>query len=245
MEVATKHPGVDRQAGTGEPECVKERYSRRDRQRDGRIYRLTNPAALMAAQERERALARWLRLLGRDPETLRVLEVGCGTGRILLDLVRLGFRPGNLTGNDLLQERIDAASATLPAAVRLDCRDAMSLDYGEGSFDVVLQSTVFTSIKDRDFQAALARRMWGWAAPGGGVLWYDFVYDNPRNPDVKGVPLARVRELFPECGTLRSWSLTLAPPISRLVTRVHPYCYTLFNLLPPLRTHVLCWIGKR
>ena len=39
--------------------------------------------------------------------------------------------------------------------------------------------------------------MWRWVRPGGGVLWYDFTFDNPRNPDVRGVPLARVRELFP------------------------------------------------
>ena len=45
-------------------------------------------------------------------------------------------------------------------------------------------------------------------------------------------------------GRLSAERLTLAPPIARAVTRVHPGLYTLFNLLPPLRTHVLCWIAK-
>ena len=85
--------------------------------------------------------------------------------------------------------------------------------------------------------------MWRWVKPGGGVLWYDFTVDNPRNPDVRGVPLARVRALFPE-GRVQARRITLAPPIARAVTRVHPSLYTLFNTLPPLRTHVLAWIEK-
>ena len=121
--------------------------------------------------------------------------------------------------------------------------DASQLDFPAQSFDVVYQSVVFTSILDRNFQAALARRMWQWVIPGGGVLWYDFVYDNPRNPDVAGVPVRRIRQLFP-AGDLRYWRITLAPPVSRAVTRIHPALYTLFNSIPLMRTHVLCWIRK-
>ena len=79
--------------------------------------------------------------------------------------------------------------------------------------------------------------------PGGQVLWYDFTYDNPRNPDVRGVPVARVRALFPD-GELSVRRLTLAPPIARPLARIHPSLYTLANALPWLRTHVLCWIRK-
>jgi hypothetical protein len=85
--------------------------------------------------------------------------------------------------------------------------------------------------------------MWSWVKPGGGVLWYDFTVDNPRNPDVRGVPLTRVRELFPE-GDLRAQRVTLAPPLARAVVRVHPALYTLFNCVPLLRTHVLAWTAK-
>jgi hypothetical protein len=108
---------------------------------------------------------------------------------------------------------------------------------------VVLQSLVFSSILDDAFQAALARRMWQLVRPGGGVLWYDFVYDNPANPDVRGVPVRRVRELFPEAAIVIR-RVTLAPPISRRVCRIHPAAYGVFNALPFLRTHVLCWLSK-
>ena len=91
--------------------------------------------------------------------------------------------------------------------------------------------------------SAATAPMWRWTKPGGAVLWYDFTVNNPRNPDVRGVPLARVRELFPH-GRITTRRVTLAPPISRLVCRVHPAAYGLFNALPWLRTHVLCWIAK-
>lgn len=75
------------------------------------------------------------------------------------------------------------------------------------------------------------------------MLWYDSTYNTPQNQDVRGVPVCRIRELFPE-GEIKIWRLTLAPPISRIVTKIHPSFYTLFNMLPILRTHVLCWIRK-
>jgi hypothetical protein len=96
---------------------------------------------------------------------------------------------------------------------------------------------------DHGFRKKLADRMWALAKPGGGVLWYDFIYDNPRNPDVKGISVSEIRDLFP-AGNPKGWRLTLAPPISRFVTKIHPGCYTFFNMFPFLRTHVLCWIRK-
>jgi len=198
----------------------------------------------MARQERERVLVQLIRAADLEPVSERtVLEIGCGTGSNLLRLIELGFSPENLLGNELLESRAAVARSRLAQGVRVLAGDASTLEFPDASFDIVYQSTVFTSLLDAPFQEALARRMWHWVRPGGGVLWYDFVYDNPRNPDVRGVPMRRVRELFPEA-CIRSWRVTLAPPISRRVTKLHPSLYGLFNLLPFLRTHVLCWIRK-
>ena len=92
-------------------------------------------------------------------------------------------------------------------------------------------------------QQRLADAMWRWVRPGGGVLWYDFTVDNPRNPDVRGIALARVRRLFPQAA-LSHERVTLAPPLARAVTRLHPGLYTVFNLIPLLRTHLLAWAQK-
>jgi hypothetical protein len=74
-------------------------------------------------------------------------------------------------------------------------------------------------------------------------LWYDFTVNNPFNPNVRGVPVERIRELFPH-GEMRVRRLTLVPPLARVVTRIHPTLYTALNLCTWLRTHVLVWIEK-
>lgn len=221
---------------------IKARYDRRTTN-DARYVRL-RPSVYMTVQERERAIIALIQEAGLEPlgdKTL--LEVGCGTGGNLLELMRLGFQPENMLANDLLPQRVADARRMLPETIKVLEGDASQLDLPHGSFDVLLQSTVFTSILDREFQHKLADHMWALLKEGGGIFWYDFVHDNPKNPDVKGVPLKRIKELFPE-GNIISKRVTLAPPISRRVTKLHPQLYTFLNLFPFLRTHLLCWIEK-
>ena len=218
------------------------RYARRAAVADR--YAPDQPDVMMARQEKERVLLRCLRTADLRPLAQRwVLEIGCGHGRNLQLLLSLGFRPEHLVGNELLPDRLEAARGNLPPAVELHGGDACALELPAASFDVVFQSTVFTSILDPVFQQVLARRMWGWVKPGGGVLWYDFMFNNPRNPDVRGVPYRTVQALFPGRRVYR-WRLTLAPPLARRVCAWHPSLYTLFNACPWLRTHWLCWIPK-
>ncbi len=227
---------------SNEPEAVRERYARRVAA-DWRYHRL-NPSALWPSQERERALARMLQERGwLDLSERRLLEVGCGAGGNLLEMLRFGFAPQHLWGVELLPERCEQARAVLPSATRLSPGDALAAEVPDGSQDLVLQSTVFSSLLDDAFQQRMADAMWRWVKPGGAVLWYDFTVDNPRNTDVRGVPLARVRALFPQ-GRIAHRRLTLAPPIARAIAKVHPGLYALFNALPMLRTHLLAWIEK-
>ena len=238
MSDSSRDEGRDR----AEIDAVRDRYARRA-PADER-YHLTRPAALLAMQERQRAmLALFARRGFGDLAQLRLLEVGSGGGGNLLELLQLGFLPEHLAGIELLPERHAAARARLPEAVQLVCGDASAEPVAAASRDIVLASTVFSSLLDDAFQQRLAAAMWRWLKPGGGVLWYDFTVDNPRNRDVRGVPPARIRALFPEA-QVESRRVTLAPPLARAVCRVHPGLYTLFNALPPLRTHLLCWLGK-
>ncbi|MBN2569748.1 MAG: class I SAM-dependent methyltransferase [Deltaproteobacteria bacterium] len=227
-----------------EVDAIRDRYSRRKGALLDSIYSLLSPWNYMWAQEKERALIKWIKYSRLEPlGDKKLLEIGCGKGNNLLQMVRLGFMPENLVGNDLLDERVQEARRLLPSGVNLVAGDAMQMRNEHVVYNVVMQSTVFSSILDSSFQIKLAKKMWHWVKPGGGILWYDFVYNNPRNKDVGGIPLSRVRDLFPE-SRMKHWRVTLAPPIARLVTRLHPSFYTIFNMLPFLRTHVLCWIQK-
>jgi len=238
MNDAPDEPGAE----AAETDAVRDRYARRA-PADER-YRLTHPAALMAMQERQRAMLGLFARRGfNDLDTLRLVEIGSGGGGNLLELLQLGFRPEHLAGIELLPERHAAARQRLPEAVRLTCGDASTEPIDAGSVDIVLASTVFSSLLDDAFQQRLAASMWRWLRPGGGVLWYDFTVDNPNNADVRGVPLARIRALFPQA-RLDHRRVTLAPPIARAVCRLHPGVYPLVNAFPLLRTHVLGWLGK-
>lgn len=224
-----------------EPAAVAARYAQRID--DGR-YDPLRPEVMLARQERERALVRLLqRHLRRPLRELDLLEVGCGSGDNLLELLRLGADPARLVGSELLPARAAAARQRLPAATAVHVGDAMALDIAPASFDLVLQFTVFSSLLDAPFQQRLAQRMWHWLRPGGAVLWYDFAFDNPRNPDVRGVPLARVRELFAH-SRIDACRVTLAPPIGRRAAALHPVLWQALNRLPLLRTHRLAWLAK-
>jgi SAM-dependent methyltransferase len=227
---------------SSEAHAVAERYARREN-RD--LYSMLRPEVLLAAQERQRKVVDLLRRHApAPPAQLRLLEVGCGMGGNLLGLLQLGFDPTHLVGSELLPQRAAHARSVLPEGTAIHEGDAVDLPFEPAAFDVVYVSLVFSSLLSDDFQARLAAKMWSWLRPGGGVLWYDFVYDNPSNRDVRGVPVNRVRNLFP-AADLTVRRVTLAPPLSRRVCRVHPSAYHLLNALPFLRTHRLCWIGKR
>ncbi|MBV5329225.1 MAG: class I SAM-dependent methyltransferase [Chlorobium sp.] len=152
-----------------EAAAIVERYSRRNCIAPDR-YSLTNPSVYMAYQERQRAILNFFahyfpvsRLLD-----LKLMEVGCGDGKNLLDFLRFGFMTQNLSGIELLPERVAAARKILPTELTIHEGDANVADIAANSQDIVFQSVVFSSILDANFQQELARRMWQWVRPGGG-----------------------------------------------------------------------------
>ena len=224
-----------------ELQAVAERYARRT---GAGLYSPLRPEVWQTLHERQRVL---LGVFARHGMTelpaLKLVEVGCGAGGNLLELLRLGFEPANLTGLELLPQRYERARAALPAALPLWLGDATEAPVGPASQDLVLAATVFSSILDDAVQQRLADAMWRWLKPGGAVIWYDFAVDNPRNPDVRGVPVARVRQLFPQA-EFEVHRVTLAPPLARAACRLHPSLYTVLNAVPWLRTHRLAWMRK-
>jgi SAM-dependent methyltransferase len=221
--------------------ALAERYARRG---DALRYHPLQPDVVATLQERQRAMLRFFAGAGWvDLSDKHITELGCGSGGNLLEMLRLGARPEHLIGLELLPERHAAARRVLPPEVQVWLGDAQHAPLPAASQHLVLLATVFSSLLDDTHQQRLADAAWSWVAPGGAVLCYDFAVDNPRNPDVRGVPVGRLRQLFPQ-GRLQARRVTLAPPLARTLCRWHPALYGLFNALPWLRTHRLAWIRK-
>ena len=117
------------------------------RKRDG-----SNPGTRLNAARRWLALRQVITGLDLRAEAT-ILDVGCGSGGDLQRIAReFGYLRPSLHGVDLLSGRIDQTRALLPQA-RLRVAGGEQLDYQDRFFDLVLASTVFSSILD----AGLAR----------------------------------------------------------------------------------------
>jgi ubiquinone/menaquinone biosynthesis C-methylase UbiE len=195
-------------------------------------------------QERERRLLTLLRRHGFALlDTSKILEIGCGTGYWLREFIKWGARPENITGVDLLSERVTEAKKLCPEAIQVQCGSAAELAFPSDTFDLVLQSTVFTSVLDASMKQQMASEMLRVVKSDGLILWYDYHVNNPWNADVRGVKRQEISQLFPGC-FIKLQRITLAPPLVRLLA---PYswlaCYFL-GKVPWLCTHYLGVVRK-
>ncbi|MBK7864869.1 MAG: class I SAM-dependent methyltransferase [Archangiaceae bacterium] len=157
------------------------------------LYALTHRPNLFAHHGRERELRELLDGLGLLPLGGRsLLEVGCGEGEWFATFERFGLELSKLAGIDLDEGRLARARERAPKA-DLRCGDATKLPWGDRTFDLIFQSTVFSSVLAAPVREALAREMVRVLKPGGVVLWYDFAWNNPSNPNVRGNEAVRDR----------------------------------------------------
>jgi SAM-dependent methyltransferase len=231
----------DPPAPSAEEARIREAYARRE---DRGRYTWFHPGYLLMMQALERDILALLKRDGLgDLSGAKILEIGCGTGQWLMACVKWGARPENLTGIDLLPDRIAEAGRRCPPAIQLRCGSAAPLDAPDQTFDWVFQMTVFTSILDAGMKRQIAAEMCRVLKPEGRILWYDYCVNNPMNPDVRGVPKREIRALFPHC-TLSLRRVTLLPPLTRaLAPRAAWLCHGL-SRLKILNTHYLGLIRK-
>ena len=197
-----------------------------------------NPGNQAMQSERQRVLANMLDRIGFLPlSDKRVLEVGCGSGGILRELLLLGAKPSRLSGIDLNTDRVETARIVLPEA-DLRVADARSLPFEAERFDLVMVFTVFSSILDAEAARQVATEIRRVLKSGGAVIWYDFQYNNPRNPNVRGIKQLQVDKWFP--GFRSYWkTLTVLPPLARRLGSVTAFVYPILAAIPLVRTHLM------
>ncbi len=241
--VADSEPGpVPIDQFVGETDRIRAAYAKRA---ERPVCPVSEPAQRLAFQEREKKLRKMLTLYGFDSrlDKARILQVGCGSGIWLRRFVHWGASPQNLVGIDLISDRITEARSVCPPAITLRCQNATDLADLAGDFDLVLQSTVFTSILDHQMKRQIASGMLRKLRADGIIVWYDFHVNNPANPDVRGIGRSEIHRLFPDC-RIHLEKLTLAPPLGRPIARVSQGLYRAVSAIRPLCTHYLGIIRK-
>jgi ubiquinone/menaquinone biosynthesis C-methylase UbiE len=217
---------------------IEEVYQRREIEVDKDLYAPWQPAANLMVAERKRIAASLLRKMGKFPERGdRCLEIGHGRLGWLADLLSWGLKESDLHGVELDTERALFAKQAFPNA-DLRIGDATDLPWPNDSFDFVVMSTVLSSILDNDIRRTVVDETKRVLSRGGVVIWYDLAIDNPKNDNVRGIGARELKMLFPEFNAVIR-SVTLAPPIARLVAPNSVLLTAILNSFPFLRTHVL------
>jgi SAM-dependent methyltransferase len=223
---------------------IRDVYARRKEHVPKDRYSWFNPGNLLNEQELERCLLASLAKFNHSPlNNKQILDVGCGSGHVLRNLIRWGARPENVFGVDLIEDRIATARRLLPNSVSLATGNATGLDFPDQTFDLIFQCTMFSSILDDEVRQRVAKEMWRLLRQGGCVVWYDFHVNNPMNPDVRGLKKAEIRRLFPSC-EIHFRRLTLLPPAARLLGQVSPALCMWLSSMRVFSTHYLVFMVK-
>lgn len=221
---------------SSELERIKAEYGRRDAGADGRTYDPLNPAYLYVRHQIERHAASLIRSFvsptgsSEGLSRMKVLDVGSGSGAFLEMFAQLGFKRSRVFGADLLPRRLEEARENF-SAENIACADAAHLPFADGSFGLVSQFTVFSSILSGELRRRVASEMKRVAAPGGHILWYDMIVTNPFNRNLRGVGYKEMASLF-GARPLAAGRVVLNPWILRPLLKISP---ALCDMLAGLR----------
>jgi ubiquinone/menaquinone biosynthesis C-methylase UbiE len=107
------------------------------------------------------------------PDAAAILDVGCGTGRLLRSAEAL-FPRASLEGVDAAGEMVRQAQAVLPEGSRIRLRQAVAekLPFADGSFDLVFSTMTFHHWADQRTGIGEVARV---LTPSGRWLLADFV----------------------------------------------------------------------
>ena len=203
----------------------------------GRRWDLSNPGNAAALAERQEVLGSLAaRHVGGRP--VRVLDLGCGPLSVIPDRLTVERR----IGADLLLERLRAVRSS-DADSTLANADGAHLPFPSRTFDVVLLSTVMSSVLNQETRKEIARETARVLNDGGIVLWYDFRLPSTTNRATRPVGRRELLRLFPGFSA-EIRSVTLLPPLARRLGRRTGWAYPLLTRLPVLRSHLAGCLTK-
>jgi SAM-dependent methyltransferase len=186
-----------------------------------------NRGALLQLLAAEAALIRALSRISGSLEHAQLLDVGCGSGIRFFEFFRLGFRPNNVFGLDMQQERIQAGRQFLPQVEMLH-GDACAMTFESDSLDFVFESGLFATLPDDEVRSSIAREMVRVCRSGGYLLLSDWRTPKYGDHNYKALTEKAVRHLF-DVGARTDLMATekgaLIPPVGRFFSTYMSWLY--------------------
>ena len=173
----------------------------------------------------------------------KVIDIGAGSANEVERFKDLGCSETSIIFLDLLLERAPAATQAHPA-IPFVVGNATCLPFAEERFDLSYQSVMVSSVLSLELRRAIAREMVRVTKRGGLILWYDVRYRNPFNPQTRPISRTQIRTWFSDCeGEITS--LTLIPPLARVIAGWSRRACRFLEAIPPLRSHLLAVLRRR
>ncbi len=206
-----------------------------------------NPGVLFQTLANEGSVVKAMRQVIHDPSAALVLDVGCGAGGDLFQLLRLGYDPGKISGIDILSDRIRIAKSTYPSMKFME-GDARKMNLANDCFDLVFESTMFATLNDNDMRKSIAEEMLRICKVNGYILLVDWRTPMIWNKSYKALTRKEVRRLF-GVGTRTTVETiqrgALVPPIGRFLSAFAPWIYFLVAGLLPFLVGQVTYVLKK
>ena len=207
-----------------------------------------NRGVLFQTLASERSLIRAFRRVAIPPSSLRVLDIGCGSGANWYQLIRLGVKPVNITGIEIQSERLAGLKELYPQASGV-CGDATCTGFPDDSFQLVCETGLFATLNDEALRSAIAAEMLRVCRPNGYLLLIDWRIRKFWDPSYGALTRGDLRRLFGAGSRARVICTAhgaLIPPVGRWLSKfAWPLYFLVAWLFPPLVGQVAYLLQKQ
>jgi ubiquinone/menaquinone biosynthesis C-methylase UbiE len=208
---------------------------------------ISNPEVMFQLFATKRSFIMSLRRIKLERSGAAVLDVGCGDGAGLAELLSYGFSGKNLNGIDINPERVEVGLQKYPN-LGIALGDASRLPFDSDRFDLVYESTMFVQVTDLTMSQAIASEMLRVAKPFGYIILVDWRYGKPWNTSYLECSRSRVEKLF-RVGLKTEFVCinagAIIPPLGRLISRYIPSCYFLVSSLFPFLVGQVSYVLRK
>ena len=175
---------------------------------------------------------------------LKLIDFGCGNGSKDLIFLSLGLKPVNFYGVEVHPSLFEEAKENLPNKSNLFNNSIIDFPIKTCFADIGFQSMALSSITNKKYFNKTCTKISKLIKPDGILFSYDFIYTNPNNKNVIPLKKTLLKKSFPDFKIINERSLTLAPPISRILNKFNPVLHELLERLFLFNTHRLYTLKK-